>query len=104
MTTDAPLGHGEDGKPVQITEFDYSAIEAAFQSDLEKFRSDAEKGEFSQDDVDRALAVMDKLLKWIWQGGMKNPNGLQIRAIIICWVFLKELRPIQLTDMARVFG
>lgn len=104
MIIDAPLGHGEDGKPVQVTQFDFDAIEKAFQSDLEDFRGEVEAGEYSQDDIDRALVVVTRMLKWVWQGGMKNADGLQIRAMIICWVFLKELRPIELTQLAGAFG
>lgn len=104
MIGDTPLGHGEDGKPVPITDFDYEAIDRAFQEDLEQFRNEAHQGQYSQDDVDRALVVVTRLLKWIWQGGMKQPDGLQIRAMIICWVFLKELRPIELTQLAGAFG
>lgn len=102
MIIDSPLGHGEDGKPVPVTDFDYDAIERHFQSDLEQFRDEAEQ--YSQEDVDRALVVVTRLLKWIWQGGMKQPDGLQIRSMIICWVFLKELRPIELTQLASAFG
>jgi len=106
MIVDSPLGHGEDGKPIPVTDFDYDSIELeqAFKSDLEQFRDESEGGQYSQEDVDRALVVVTRLLKWIWQGGMKNPDGLQIRAMIICWIFLKELRPIELTQLAGAFG
>lgn len=104
MIIDSPLGHGEDGRPVPITDFDFDAIDKAFQDDLEDFRTEVEAGKYSQEDVDRALVVVTRMLKWIWQGGMKNPEGLQIRAMIICWVFLKELRPIELTQLFGAFG
>lgn len=104
MIGDTALGHGEDGKPVPVTDFDYDAIERDFKSDLQQFRDEAEEGQYSEEDVDRALVVVTRLLKWIWQGGMKNADGLQIRAMIICWVFLKELRPIELTQLAGAFG
>jgi hypothetical protein len=104
MTIDASLGHGEDGKLVPVAEFDFDAVEKAFESDLAQFRGEIEQGQYSQEDVDRALVVLAVLLKWIWQGGMKNVDGLQIRAVIVCWVFLKELRPLTETDLARAFG
>ena len=35
---------------------------------------------------------------------MKNPDGVKIRAIICCWIFLKELRSVSETDMAVGYG
>ncbi len=54
--------------------------------------------------MDAALKVFSRLLEWIWQNGMKNSEGLTIRAVIACWIFLKHLRPLTLTQMARGFG
>lgn len=104
MISDIPLGHGEDGKPVQVTEFDFESIDKAFQSDVEQFRAELLAGKYSQEEIDMGLVVATTLLKWVWQGGMKNPEGLQIRAMITCWVFLKELRPLELTQLAGAFG
>jgi hypothetical protein len=94
---DSKLGHGEDGKLVPTTDFDWPAVEFTKDEDLDISK-------FSQEDVDRALVVLTALLKWVWQSGMNNGNGIQIRAIIMCWVFLKELRPLDLTQMAKGFG
>jgi hypothetical protein len=93
------IAHGEDGKPVGWTDFDYDTIEDR----LFNFKP-GDLSEFSQEDVDRALKVFTTLLDWVWQSGMKNGNGIQIRAIIVCWVFLKHVRPLQEAELARGFG
>src|SRR4051812_825066 len=92
--------HGEDGRIVPSTEFDYDLV------DQNLFGKDAESdlSQFTQEEVDRALKVLRVLLQWIWQNGMKNVDGLKIRAIIVCWIFLKELRPLTLTQLAVGFG
>jgi len=55
-------------------------------------------------DLEAAQEVIRQLINWIWQDGMKNPEGLNIRAIIVCWVFLPHLHPLNLTELARAFG
>lgn len=87
--------HGEDGRLVPTQDFDYVQVEENLFGGME-----GEIAELSQEDVDRALKVLDMLLRWIWQDGTKNHDGVKIRAIIICWVFIKELRPMTLTEMA----
>lgn len=92
--------HGEDGRIVPTTEFDYEALDR----DLFGENPEADLSQFTQEEVDRALKVLRVLLQWIWQNGMKNVDGLKIRSIIICWIFLKELRPLTLTQLATGFG
>lgn len=91
--------HGEDGRIVPSEEFNYEVIER----NVFGQNPDAELSAFTQEEVDRALKVLRMLLEWIWQDGMKNADGVKIRAIIVCWIFLKELRPMNLTEMARGF-
>ena len=95
---DHDFGHGEDGKKVPVTHFDYYAVE--FDGSDETL----DISHLSQADVDRGVTVLTVLLKWIWQNGMKKPEGVQIRAIIVCWIFLKVLRPLELTQLAGAFG
>jgi hypothetical protein len=90
--------HGEDGHFVPAIEFDYAAVEHNLFGESPESIS-----EFSQEEVDRALKVLRTLLQWIWQDGMKNADGLKLRGIIVCWIFLKELRPLTLTELACGF-
>jgi hypothetical protein len=85
--------HEENGGLVPSQQFDYDSLEPK-----------VELSEMSQEDVDRALTVLRVLLLWIWQNGMKNSEGLKIRAIVVCWIFLKELRPMTLTQLTGGFG
>jgi hypothetical protein len=91
--------HAEDGHLVPIAEFDYASVEL----NLFGENPEAEIAEFSQEEIDRGIKVLRLLLQWIFQDGMKNADGLKIRAIISCWIFLKELRPLTLTELARGF-
>lgn len=92
--------HDQAGRPTEQTDFDYDDIERKI------FGADpkSELSQFSQEDIDGAVAVLRVLLQWIWQDGMKNADGLKIRAIICCWIFLHELRPLSLTELARGFN
>ena len=56
------------------------------------------------DAMEAACVGFTRLMEWLWQDGMKNSEGLQIRAAILCWVFLSQLRPLTMTQMAAGFG
>lgn len=92
------LAHDDSGRPVPFTDFDYESVNVTFGD------PEVDLSTFSQEEVDRGLAVLDVLLKWVWQSGMKNAEGIQIRAMVICWVFLKQLRPLSETQLANGFG
>ena len=95
------IAHGEGGELVPAAEFDYDAIDRTV-FDFRKPDSDLEQ--FSAEDLERSVKGMQRLCEWIWQTGMKNPDGVKIRAIICCWVILPELRPLTLTQLARGYG
>jgi len=86
----------EHGRPEPVQDFDYGVLDGE--------STEEDLSQFSQEEIDRALTVLRVLLTWVFQDGMKNADGLKIRSILICWIFLKELRPMTLTQMARGFG
>ena len=92
------VAHDEDGTFVEYTQFDYEAVDEALGSPRDQL------ADYSQEDIDRALKVLEILLQWVWQKGKNNFDGLGIRAIIICWVCLKEVRPMTETELATGFG
>lgn len=104
MTTeslhDSQLAHGEDGNLIPICEFDYDSVEVAFKKDVEAL----DISEFNQKEIDAALKLTTHMLKWIVQSGMRNMEGASIRSWVIAWVFLKELRPLTLTQLATGLG
>lgn len=94
------FGHNESGALVPVQDFDYDAVD----QNLFPGATREELEQLTQTEIDAALKLFRLLLSWIWQSGMKNPEGIQIRAILVCWIFMKELRPLTLTQMATGFG
>ena len=99
-STDRDTCHAEDGHLEPSCEFDYEAI------DRKVFHVEPEEDpeQLSAEEIDAACKVFTRLVEWIWQDGMQNVQGLQIRAAIVCWIFLSQLRPLTLTEMAKGFG
>lgn len=91
MDLDDERHFDEDMGYVPIQNFDYSAL-------------DHNPHHEEHDPVDAALQAFTKLLTWIFHDGMSNPEGVKIRALVCCWVFLKELRPQSLSQFARGYG
>ena len=92
--------HAEDGHLEPSCGFDYDEIDrnvfhVAPQEDNELF---------SAEEIDAACAVISRVVEWLWQDGMKNCDGLQNRAVVLCWVFLSQLRTLTMTEMANGFG
>jgi hypothetical protein len=54
--------------------------------------------------VDAASKLFQMFMRWNWQDGKKNPEGLQIRSMISCWLFIPELRALTETELAIGFG
>lgn len=87
---------GTDGQPEPAVEFNYDAIEGV--------TPDSDLSDLTTQDIDRAVEALRSILQWIFQNGSNNSDGVKIRAIIACWIFLKELRIYPLTKMAKGFG
>ncbi len=90
--------YDDSGQIVPITEFEYPKELPAFEE------SDPEATQLSEVETDRLLRVCDQVFRWVWQNGTTNPRGLQIRAVVACAVFVKELRPFTMSDVARGYG
>lgn len=90
------IAHAEDGHLEPSVEFDYDAID--------RRESQPPEPEHSDEEIAGACKVITRLVEWIWQDGMKNTDGLQIRAAVVCWVFLAHLRPINEAQLAAGFG
>jgi hypothetical protein len=95
------MAYDDNGEPVAISHFDFDAVERH----LGELTTASRRVEhLTQAELDNAVATFQRLMQWIWQSGMRNDEGLKIRSIIACWVFLPELRPMTLTELARGFG
>lgn len=94
----------EQGKVTGVEEFDYDLVERRLAEDLSSPELREELSQLTPEEVEAGLKLFRCLVRWLWQNGMRNPNGLTIRAILVCWIFVEELHPMTLTQMARGFG
>lgn len=92
--------HDEDGHLENSEWFDYDPID----KNVFRVRDQKELTELTPEEVEKGLKVVRVMLQWIWQDGMKNVDGVKVRAIIVCWIFLKELRTLSMTDVATGYG
>jgi hypothetical protein len=92
--------YDHDGRAIPSEDFDYEAIDRnVFGADeIENFRG------MPAESIDLALKLHRVMLEWIFQDGMKNPEGIKIRAILACWIWLPYLEPLTLTELATGFG
>lgn len=96
----APV-HAEDGQWEAAVEFDFDAIRI---NGFDPPAPENDPTEFTVEELDAASKAFTQMVSWIWQDGKNNSEGITIRAIIVCWIFLSHLRPLTLTEMARGFG
>jgi hypothetical protein len=93
---DCDLQFDEDSRLIATTSFPYDEVDR----DLGLFEPDSPE----KYDLDAASEAIRRLLRWLFQNGPRNPEGLQIRAVVLCHIFLPELRPMTLTQMAGCMG
>ena len=102
------VGFDENGSRVGVEGFDYDAVEASVAQDLSRYcktkEAKKDKEEFTAKELEAAIKVIDRLMCWIWANGMKNPEGVKVRAIVVCWAILKPLRVFSLTGIAQCYG
>lgn len=96
------LAHDEDGQIVPIAHFNYAAVDRPGKNDCDDDGED--DAELKEEAMRLAVEALIDLLRWLWQNGMKNQDGMIIRTHIILWVFLKELHGMNLTELAAAFG
>ena len=101
MINNLDYAHAEDGHVEPAVGFDFDTVDRkVFGVD----RNGQTTTTMSSEEIDAACTVFRSLVEWMWQDGMKQVEGLTIRAIIVCWVFVPELRALTLTEMAQGFG
>lgn len=97
----AEIHFGEDGSRVGIADFDYDPIERSLFSPEDV--AEAAEG-LNPEAREIACKMFLALTRWVWHDGSKNPDGITLRAIIVCWVFIPEVTPLTLTELAIGFG
>ena len=94
----------EDGHLTGVVEFDYDQVERELSKQLYDPECQKELANLTAQEVEAALKLFRALIRWVWQDGMANQSGLTIRSIILCWLFIEELREHTLTEMAKSSG
>lgn len=71
---------------------------------------EADSGNAADDEMIEALArelslkMLERVLDWMWQKAMSDPDGFKIRSIVVGWVISKRMRTMTLTQIATGFG
>ena len=104
-----PMAHqttsfDEDGRPILITDFDWEEIERNLASETKQLRRSCKRGEITREQLETAMELCGTLLRWVWNNGKRDKRGVAIRSLIICWLYLDELRPLTEAQLARGFG
>jgi hypothetical protein len=95
------LAFADDGSLVPFTEFDYEQAERDL---FGAVAANGDDGELDCEELQRALKFIRALFEWIYGNGMQNPEGLNVRAMIVCWRLLEYLHPLTLAELARGYG
>jgi len=90
------FGFGDSGDIEQVVQFPYDEIDGV--------EAEEEIPSMTREEIEAALKTFRALVRWIWQDGKRNDNGLLLRTVIACWIFLPEVRQHNLTQIAHQFG
>lgn len=94
----APLAHAEDGSVIESVPFPFEEIYA--QDESQSRNSDLGPDVQALATI-LAVQMLNKVLRWQFQNGMNNPNGLIIRCKVLCWNVLPEVQDsYNLTELA----
>lgn len=89
------LGYNDEQQAVETEWFDYDAIEHKV------FGIQPPETEEEYLAARLAITALQEVLRWGFQNGMNNPNGLIIRYKILCWNLLPEVQAsYNLTELA----
>lgn len=93
-------GHDESGALIPVEGFDYAAV------DRNHFDPGTveELSKLSAEQMDAGIKLNRCTLEWIFADGMNNKDGVAIRAILCCWIYLPWLRPLTMEELAAGFG
>lgn len=92
------VAHEEDGSLANSIDFPYDQV------DRDLNGVDLGDEEVNPEEIAAAAKAFRQLVQWLWQDGMQDNRGLNIRATIVSWVFLEEVRLHTESDLARKMG
>lgn len=88
----------DKGNLIGVVQFDETHVERA----LGEFHEELEQ--FTPQEIEAALKVNKALLTWVWQNGNVRANGLGVRAAVLCWVFLEDVKKMKQSELSKVIG
>jgi hypothetical protein len=96
------IAFDEESRPEPSVGFSFEEIERELGESLD----DPERhSTFTQQEWDAFAKGLEKVFRWIYQDPHhRNLDGIQIRALIVAWIVVKELQPLTLTQLARMYG
>jgi len=98
-----PLGHAEDGSVIETVYFPFEDLYAR-DEEIQFLEADPELNRLSEEELRLGVKVLAPCLRWIWQYGMKNKDGVAIRAILLCRAGIPDLARLSMTRLANGFG
>ncbi len=86
-------GYDSDGSLVPTEGFRYDELDGESQSERSI-------------DSETAIALLSTVMRWLWDGANVRckSDGLRMRALVLCWIFLPELRIKSETQLAHEYG
>lgn len=94
-TCDHPTAHDDNHEVVESVDFPYDEIDR-------RLTGVFYNGDDGEPDHSLAGQAMARIMEWVWQGGPKNMDGMTIRSTVACWIFIKHLHALNLTQMAAM--
>jgi hypothetical protein len=107
MDSPENTGWNEDSELHPTCGFDYASLDKPEDSltpeEIEHIKEEL-RLEIKAEHVDDTIRAVTAMMRWVYQAGAKNPNGVLIRSIALCWVLLPNLKHLSQTEMAGKFG
>jgi len=98
------FGFDEDSMLIPTDEMDFTAMDRR----LFDVSNEELIAGMTQEETDRIYKLFNMLLRWLWQNGgngtKRGARGIQLRTILMCWLFLDSVRRKNLQRVAKEFG
>lgn len=94
------IAFDDDGELIGKEEFDFDQVDENLTGDCPAPGLE----HITRREMIIALKMFEMLVRWMFQNGFSNLNGLQIRAVIVCWIFLPNLHGFSMTRLAEGMG
>jgi hypothetical protein len=99
---DHHLAYTEDSHLEPTVDFDYGEVA----KELREAVTDEDPAQALTEEEWRKLqGGLEGVIRWIYQDPLhRNMDGIAIRGLIVAWIVVKELQPLNLTELSRMYG